>query len=104
MLKSTEAYSTVELRENQRETYARGEIMEIARPLAQWIASLSDAAESDRDAILKRLIFVDVTEPLVPAALAAAWQRHRGADLKEAFKSVGLCAPTDGTLGGWVDA
>ena len=71
--------------------------------MAQWIGALADAAESDRDAILKRLIFVDVKEPLVPAALAAAWQRHRGADLKEAFKRVGLCAPTDGTLrAGWM--
>ena len=72
--------------------------------MAEWIEALEDVAESDRDAIMKRLIFVDVTEPLVPAAMAAARQRDRGLDLKEAFMRVGLRAPTDGTIGGWVDA
>jgi len=68
-----------------------------------WIETLSEAAESDRDAILKRLIFVEVTECLVPAAVSAARQHSKGTELKDAFKAVGFVATAGGTLGGWVD-
>lgn len=70
----------------------------------EWMSTLDGAQESDKDAILKRLIFVHVSESLVPPALAAARQRYKGKDLKEAFKSVGFEPPQDGTLGGWTDA
>jgi len=72
--------------------------------MAEWQEQLQAAAESDRDAIMKRLIFVEVTKSLVPATVAAARQKEKGAALKEAFAAVGVKAPGNGTLGGWLDA
>ena len=72
--------------------------------MAEWQEQLQAAAESDRDAIMKRLIFVEVTKSLVPATVAAARQREKGEDLREAFAAVGVKVPCSGTLGGWVDA
>jgi hypothetical protein len=34
-----------------------------------WLECLGDASEADKDAVLRRVLFVEVTEPIVPAAL-----------------------------------
>ena len=68
MLKSTEAYSTVELRENQRETYTRGEIMEIARPYV----NLNRAEfEAELLSLWRRAI-----RPPSPASSASSWPKR----------------------------
>jgi hypothetical protein len=69
--------------------------------MGDWIESLSEAAETDRDAILKRLIFVEVTKSLVPASVSAARQASKGSDLKDAFQAVGLVGRGGGLCKSW---
>jgi hypothetical protein len=69
--------------------------------MEDWIEALSEAAETDRNAILKRLIFVEVTKCLVPASVSAARQSNKGSELKEAFKAVGLVGSGGGSCKSW---
>eukprot|EP00969_Alexandrium_andersonii_P346233 15305285-Alexandrium_andersonii.AAC.1 len=71
--------------------------------MTEWDEQLQEAAVSDRDAIMKRLIFVEVKKRIVPAAVIAARQREKGTDLREAFAAVGVQPQSSSTLGGWVD-
>jgi hypothetical protein len=61
--------------------------------MKEWLHVLADVAESDKNAILKRIIFVHVKQPLVPPNVAAARQSSKSVSLKDAFASVGFSAP-----------
>jgi len=71
--------------------------------MKDWLELLAKLDEADAGAVLKRVIFVDFDEPVVPVKTAEAFRTQRADNLQEAFKAIGMTVPADGTLGGWVE-
>ena len=61
--------------------------------MQDWIEVLSQAPETDRDAILKRVVFVHVNKKLVPEDVVADMRDEKQVSLKSAFNAVGFVAP-----------
>lgn len=67
---------------------------------SDWLVSLEQCPLEDREAVLKRMVFVHVTEPLIPPSLVASLRGKQTDSLREAFEGIGL-RPLDGKSRGW---
>ena len=61
--------------------------------MQDWINVLQEAPETDRHAILKRVVFVHVNKPLVPPDVVKTMQDFKQVSLRAAFEAVGFVAP-----------
>jgi len=63
----------------------------------QWVCAMAGEALADREAVLKRVWFIEVNVELVPESLVVAAEEGREESMREAFKAIGLeCTVDDG--------